>query len=384
MSLVPSRTVVLALVPTLAALAGCSRPPPSPTAPRAVRVATVAPRELGSASRYAGSLEPWERIDLAFGVPGKVRAVAEVEEDGRTRPIQEGDTVRKGQVLATLDDDDLRVQARAAAAAVQSAEAQEKAAATAYAQAKVEVERARSLHAGGTIPKAELDRAEAAFAAAGSGLDGARGQRLGRAEQLALARSTVADTRLVSTIDGVLARRLVDAGESVGPGTPAFTVIDDARMRVVFGVPGTQVASMKLGRKVPVRVDGLGGEAVVGTIAKVLPVADPQLRSFSVEVVIPNDGGLLRSGMVASVAVGAEAGAPVSLVPLEAIVRPPGGDGFAAWVVGAGDAVTLRTLEVGDLHGNDVVVVSGLATGDRVVTQGAQLLREGEPVAVLP
>lgn len=383
--MIPRASRSLALAPlALAALAGCSSPPPPPSTPRAVRVVTLSPRELSSKSRHAGSLEPWERIELSFGVPGKVLSLAEVDEGGRRRPIQEGDPVRRGQLLATLDDGDFRSQARAAAAGVQSADAQEQAAANALAQARSEVERARSLFASATIAKAELDRAEAAFAAAGSSLAAAKGQRLGRSEQLALARSTVEDARLVSPIDGVLARRLVDVGESVSPALAAFTVIDTFRLRVLFGVSGPQVGAMTIGRKLPVRIEGLPGEALVGTISKVLPVADPQLRSFSVEVVIPNSENLLRAGMVGSVAVGGEPGAAVSLVPLEAIVRAPGTDGFATWVVPPGNAVTLRPVEVGDLHGNEVIVTTGLAAGERVVTQGAQLLREGELVEVIP
>lgn len=385
-------------------LAGCARhaePPP----PRAVHVVTVIPRGAEALSRYSGSLAPWEQIELSFAVPGRVRSVATIDEAGKERSLQEGDPVRRGDVLAALDDADFRRKARAASATMQSAAAQLGAAETSLAQATTEVERARRLRATDTIPQAELERAEATFTRARSNVDVARAQQLAAAEQNALARSAVADARIVSPIDGVLARRLVDVGEAVAPGMAAFTVIDVTRLRVVFAVPGHQVAAMTLGRKLPVRVEGLLGEAIIGTVSKVLPVADAVLHSFAVEVTIPNPDDALRPGMVASIATGADAsggtsggtgsgmgsgtGAPETLlVPIEAVVRAsssPAGTagGFAVWVVPAGrKAVTQRPVELGDLHGNDVSVRAGLLPGEIVVSRGAQLLREGELVEV--
>jgi membrane fusion protein (multidrug efflux system) len=101
------------------------------------------------------------------------------------------------------------------------AKAQEQAAESAQAQATIEVERARALFASGTIPKAELDRAESGLAAARAAREGAVGVRLARADQHALARAGLEDARLLSPIDGVLARRFVDVGETVSPSAPS-------------------------------------------------------------------------------------------------------------------------------------------------------------------
>jgi RND family efflux transporter MFP subunit len=382
------RTAVLFFSPVVVGLASCGAPQKAPP-PRAVGVSVVELRDAGDRSRYTGSLAPWEQIDLGFAVPGKVQSIGEVKVDGRSRPLQEGDPVKRGELLATLDDGDFRMKSRAAAANVQSVVAQLDAAESALRQATLEVERARKLRSTGSLPAAELDRAESAFAAARSNVEMARAQRLSASEQSALARSTLGDTRIESPIDGIIARRLIDVGESVAPGMAAFTVIDVSRLRVLFGVPGHQLAQMKLGRKLPVHVEGLMGEAAVGTISKVLPMADPLLRSFSVEVTIANPDNTLRPGMVASIAAVGDDAAPTLIVPLEAITRSAQSTagavgGFSVWVIPAGaSAVAQRPVELGDLFGNSVAVTRGLAAGEVVVVKGAQLLREGELVEAM-
>ena len=380
---------MLGLLVLVGQLGACARAP-APLPPRAVEVIEVRPRDAGALSRFTGSLAPWEQVDLSFAVPGKVRTVLEVNDEARKRPLQEGDPVKRNEVLATLDDSDYRLKARATAASLQSAAAQVNAAESSLAQATTELERARKLRAAGAVAAAELERAEAATAAATAHVDVARAQRLAASEQHALARSAVDDARVVSPIDGVVARRSVDVGESVGPGVAAFTVIDVSRLRVVFGVPAHRVGEMTLGRKLPIYIEGVTGDALAGTITKVQPVADPVMRSFSVEVSIANGDGALRPGMVACIAANPEDGASALLIPLEAVVRsaasPAGAArGFAVWVLAPQSTqVTQRDVELGDLSGNEVRVHQGLASGDRVVVRGAQLLREGESVRVMP
>lgn len=369
----------------LLTLTACQAPPVVPAAHRAVRTVGVERRTVGASTRYSGSIEPRERIDLAFKIASKIRTVAEVGEGDARRPIQEGDRVQRGQVLAGLDDDDFRLQARAAAAGVATADAQVQGGQQAVAHAAAELERAKALRAGGSMAQADLERAEAAWRAARANLEAARGQRQGRAEQHALAKSAVSDAVLTSPIDGLVARRMVEVGSSVAPGLVAFTLIDTSTMRAVFGVPDLRIQALHLGDRVPVQVEALPGRILAGTISKIHPVADPVLRSFAVDVTIANPDDELRSGMVASAAFDAGALADAMLAPLAAIVRPPGGTGFAVWVLDAKTRrVALRPVELGDLSGNDVLIAAGLQPGEQVVTDGAPFLHEGQAVEVTP
>ncbi len=374
---------ILSLFASLGFASACSQPAPVPPAPRAVRVVTIAPRALEHARSFAGTLEPRERIELRFAVPGTVRALGEVEEGGRRRPLQEGDRVARGQLLAGLDEAELRLQVGVASSGVASAKAQEQATQSALGQATIEVERARTLFASGAIAKAELDRAESGLAGARAAREGATSARLARTDQHALARAGLEDARLLSPIDGLLARRFVDVGEAVSPGLAAFTVIETAQLHASFGVPAPLVASMTLGRRLPVRVSAAPAGALVGVVSKVMPEADPQLRSFTVEVTIANEDGALRPGMVASISVDDALTQTLRAVPLQAVVRGVEPGSFAVWVVEEG-AVERRAVTLGELTGNEIVVQGGLADGERVVTQGAALVRAGERVEVLP
>ncbi len=375
----------LASLSTLAAAVGCADPAPPAPPPRAVRVVEVTAAPLAQPRRYSGSLLPHAQVELSFRVAGQVEGVAQVASEGRARPLQEGDAVRRGDVLATLDPRDLRHHATAASAALATARAELAAAEAALGHAQTEVSRARKLLATRAIPAADADRAEAAFDAARGRVAAARSQRDARAEQAAAARRVVEDARLISPIDGVVARQALDVGEIVAPGRAVFTIIDDRQMRLTFAVPDTRLAALRLGEQVPVRVEALGARALQGAITKIDPVADPTLRTFAAEVTLANEDRALRAGMVASVELRGDAAAPVLRVPLSSVLRSPDGDALQVWVVGAdGGTVTRRVVEVADLVGDDVVVEGGLTAGERVVVDGAALLHEGAVVAVRP
>ena len=232
------------------------------------------------------------------------------------------------------------------------------------------------------MPGVELERAETLAKAARSRTDALRAQKGSRGEQAAIARRAASDARLLCPIEGVIARRMVDAGESVGPSTIAFTVIDTSEMKLVFGVPDTRIGDVHPNDLVPVHAEARGAAPLAGRVVAIQPVADPTLRTFAVEVAVDNAGGELRAGMVASASLGTDGGPPALLVPLRSIVRRLNGK-LGVFRV-EGDVGRDVAVELGDLVGNDVVVRAGLATGDRIVTDGAPLLKDGERVEVLP
>lgn len=379
-------------------VAACGKPPPAAAPPRAVRVTTVTLRPVAQSARYSGVLESRAQLDLAFRVPGRVESVGQVRLSGAmgpstalgangpgvmTRALQEGDVVKAGDVLATLDLDDLRSSRSAAAAGAASTAAQVQSARTALAQAERELTRARKLFANADLAQADLDRAEAAFAAAGSSLASIEAQHQSRRDQLALSQSTLSDATLRSPIDGVIARKAVDPGELVPPNVPVFSVVDLAELRVVFGVPDTRVNLVKLGEPVTVVVEALPGRRLVATVSKVAPTADPALRTYAVELTLPGTSGL-RPGMTATALLGDEGRQDAPVLPLSAVVRHPAGPGYVVFGLKDDSTVELIPIEVADLLENDVVVGSGLEAGRRVVVAGAQFLRDGEAVGVVP
>jgi multidrug efflux system membrane fusion protein len=369
-----SRALLAVAIAGLALAASCAeKPRPAPIV-RPVRVRPVEVAPPGSGTRYTANVEPLIRVDLAFkrgGYIGEVLTVA--GEGGKPRLVQDGDTVRKGQVLCRIREDDYRVKVAQAHAALVQAEA-------ALDQARQDLDRAKPLADEKAIPQTLFD--------------GARNKYEGTKGAVDLYRATVReaelaldDTALRAPIDATVMKRLVEVGSLVGPGVGGFVLADVTSVKVVFGIPDAALAAFPMGARVPATVAAVGA-AVEGRVTRVSPYADPRTRLFDIEVTIDNADGRLKPGMIASVSAPAGSGEGVPTVPLEAVRRPAGAtEGYAVVVVeGVGSPATARVrgVRIGDVRGSRVMVTDGLKAGDRVVVSGAALVADGETVAIVP
>jgi RND family efflux transporter MFP subunit len=323
--------------------------------------------------RYSAVVEPVSRVDLAFRVGGYVTSLARV--GGRL--IQEGDPVASGAILASVRAEDFEARVSQARAAVAEAEAARVAASSALA-------RAEALYGARSLTKPELEQARATLASIDARLAGARA--VVREAEL-----THGDVELRSPISGTVLRRAIEVGSLVVPGTPAFTVADASAVRVIIGVPDTVLRRFQMGAIERVTSDAAPGRRFEGRITKVSPSADQRSRLFDVELTVPNADGALRPGMVATLDA-AEPGDGTSTeaitVPLTAVVRAPGGGvAYAVFVVeqDQGEAVArVRAVHLGDLVGNRIAVLGGLAAGERVIVRGATIVTDGERVNPAP
>jgi RND family efflux transporter MFP subunit len=358
------------------ALAACQRDDAELAAPTAVKLAAVRHGGMPAGTHYSAQIIPATTIQLAFKVGGYVDAIAKQPGiDGRPRTMQEGDAVREGTVLATLRKSDFQHQLAAARAG------RAQAAALAH-QARVEWGRTRTLADHDAIAGAEVDSTRTQLDTAVAALSGAQA----RYEQ---AKTALVDATLASPIDGVVLARHVEQGELVAPGAVAFVVADVSSVKAQFGVPDTMVAKIALGMAESVTTDAYPDESFAGTITLIAPSADPHSRVFEVDVTIPNPEGRLKTGSVASLALGATGGHDALLVPISAIVRSPTHpDKLAVFVIdeqpGGRPRARAREVELDDYLGRDVPVKAGLRDGERIIVQGAKLVADGEPVEVLP
>jgi len=342
--------------------------------PVPVRVKGVEKRVESATTRYSGAILPATQVDLAFRVGGYVQQILQIKDGTATRNVQEGDAVKKGTLLASIRPSDFQQKAAGANAAVAEAVAAEK-------QARIEFERSKMLFADANISKAELDNSTAKLETAVARVAAARAQ----AGEAALA---VDDTRLVSPIDGVLLKRSVEVGTLVSPGTITFVVADTSSVKVVFGAPDVLAEKLQLGGKVSVNVQTKPGD-LQATVTRIAPSADPKARVFDIEARLPNADGTLKVGMIASLSVPESALSETSIMlPLTAVVRSPrDARGFATYVVDGPDekaTVHLRDVKLGNVFGNEVLAVHGLASGDRVVVQGATIVTDGTAVRIVP
>jgi multidrug efflux system membrane fusion protein len=310
-------------------------------------------------TRYSGAIKADESVDLAFRVSGIVDAITQVRgADGRLRAIQDGDPVRKGQVLARLRQTEHRDQVADADAALRQAEA--------------DYERVSQLYENRSTSKAEYDAAYARYTASQA-----------RRSQAAVA---LGDATLRAPIDGVILRRSVEIGSLAGPSSAAISLADTRAVKVVFGVPDVVVARLELGQPVPIEAEALPGAVLEGRITRISPSADPDSRVFEVEAALPNPHSRLKVGMLATLGLGREAEGPAPFVPLAAVVRPAGDTAsYAVYVVAdsSGPRARLRPVRLGGVSGNLIAVREGLRAGERVVVRGATIVTDGQAVQIL-
>lgn len=335
-----------------------------------VRVQAVARTAAGSGVRYSASVEPRTRVDLAFKAGGYIQQLAEV--GGRT--IQDGDRVTRGMVLARIRVADYEEKVKEARSQLAEAEA-------AYAQAKAAHDRATQLLEARSLTRPDYEQAQAAYDTVQAKLAGARAL-------VQEAENARADASLTSPIDGVVLKRLVEVGSLVGPGVGGFVLADVSSVKVVFGAPDTMLKALRVGADQPVTTDAMPDRSFTGRITKIAPAADPRGRVFDVEITVPNADGALRVGMVAAVQIGdknAAAATPALVVPLSAIVRAKGRDGYAVFVVegkGAESVARQREVTLGGMVGNQIAVTGGVQAGERVIVDAA-LLTDGERVSLI-
>lgn len=392
-----------------------------------VKVKAVETHTGTSSVRYSASIRPSSQVEISFKVGGYVEAIK--QESGRH--IQAGDVVGKGAVLAQLRQSDYvakvneaksqtgearsslatsSAQLKEAATAVETSRAQLKDSEASLERAKLDFERAEALFATQSITKPDYDAAKERFEVSKAKFEAAKAQ-LAVAEakvntaryQIGVAESRVrtteatvytasiplGDAQLRAPLSAVVIERKVEVGQLVSTGTPAFVLADLSSVKAAFGVPDLALQNFKLGDTLMMTTDAVPGREFTGHISRISPAADQSSRVFDVEVTIPNQEGLLKPGMVASMVVNEPgAKAELAVVPLTAVTRSTTDpNAYAVLVIeeAAGRRVArLRTVTLGESYGNSVAVNSGVKPGEIVVTTGVTQVADGEEVRVMP
>jgi RND family efflux transporter MFP subunit len=366
--------LALALLSIVGVLGGCNHKSqmPSQTA-RAVRLANVAaPQTTGEVLRYSASVLPFAQVDLMFRSSGYVTSVTQVQgADGRTRDIGTGDFVEQNLMLAHIRREDLQNQVAQAQAQLDQATAQ-------HTKADQDFQRAKALYSTQSLTKPDYDQAQEAFNATQAAMDNGKATLL--QTQLLLG-----DADLKAPFSGYILSRNIDFGSLVSPSTSAFTIADIGRVKVTFGAPDYVLGQVRSGQELTIRTEN-DATALKGRVTSISPSADSRNRIFAIEVTVNNRDRHLKPGMIASIGLGEVPHASIA-IPLSAIVPfPSETEQFAVMVAQerAGTLVAhLRKVQLGATHDNSVSVV-GVQPGERVVSVGAQLLKDGDRIQVIP
>jgi RND family efflux transporter MFP subunit len=410
-------------------LPGCSKETVKQKPAKPVQVKAVETHSSLSDLRYSASIKPAAQVEVAFKVSGYIDDIArEKDPAGQWRYIQAGDVVHKGATLARARQSDYAArvneaksqvgearsaldansaQLHEAIAAVEMARAEVTDVKAYFEKTKLDYDRARALFETQSITKPEYDAARAQYEIAAAKLEVAQGQLKAAEAKVATAQAQIStaesriktaeaatvsasiplqDTQLKAPMSAVVIERRIEMGTLVGQGTAAFVLADLTFVKAVFGVPDTSLKSLKLGDTLTLTSDATLGTEFTGHISRISPSADQNSRSFEIEVTIPNEQGLLKPGMIASLntSEGTAADVPSLIVPLTAITHAPENpESFAVMVMEQREGKTfaqLRPVTLGESVGNAIVIKSGVTTGELVVTTGVSQIVDGEQV----
>jgi multidrug efflux system membrane fusion protein len=354
-----------------------------------VRAGTVDQISPEASERYSATISPVENIDLAFKSAGLIDHIYEIRgADGRTRDVQAGDLVTKGTELAMVRTVDYEQRVQQAQAQVAQAEAQLAQAQANLREAEIEYARAKTLFESASLVKPQYDQAKGRYESAQASVAGAQAAIANARTVVDQGKLSLGDTSLHAPFTGWITARNVETGSLVGNSTVGFSMMDTHLVKAVFAVPDVSLKSVRLGQRQNVVLDAVP-HPLQGVVTSISPQADPKGRVFLVEVTIDNPKEEVRPGMIGALVLGAVKDAsPRLVVPLGAIVHSPTRpEGFAVFRIRARDGKTFaeaQDIQIGNTYGNSIEVTVGVAAGERIVSLGGSLLRNGQEVRLLP
>jgi multidrug efflux pump subunit AcrA (membrane-fusion protein) len=390
-----------AVVIFLAAVLGaCSSRPTGIQAPAAVPVKVGRPHRIQAPATVpvSGSVvSPENPSNAAFLVSGKVIQVGP----------REGDFVKRGQVLATIDPTDFSLAVSAAVAQTAAAKAvMEKVdspvrpemleqARVAFERAQDEYRRMKQVYDSKSLPPNDFQKFKAAYEAARQQYDQARagGQKEDRAQVQAafdqaaaaekIARKHLADATLTAPLDGFVASRSIELGDMASVGRPVFQIVQMDPVEINVGVPETDIHLVRTGQPAAVQVPALPGAAFQGVVRVINVSADPSTRTYMVRIAVPNPRHELRLGMIAEAQIRGDRQLDVMTLAGDAIVHDPQGATIVFVYFPDQGRVYSRSVEVGTVYGTEVEIKKGLSGTELLVLAGQNKLRDGSAVAAV-
>jgi RND family efflux transporter MFP subunit len=340
---------------TAAAVAGCKGEASvkQEEVVRPVKVATVAPASQDRTLTYSGVVRPRIESNIGFRIGGKI-----VE-----RAVNVGDRVKVGQVIARLDDTDLKLAEHSAKAAVASAR-------TRRDVTHDNLERAKPLLAKQFISQASYDIRRNELDSAVSALDSAEAQLRQAANATSYATLKADKAGIVTTVMG-------EPGQVVNAGQTVIALAEAGEVEIAIGVPEQDAGRIAVGQRADISLWAGPGASAEGRIREIAGQADAASRTYGVRVAVGNPPQSMRLGMTATVAmrIDGRQGAAL-LVPLTALTEADGA--HVVFVVDVDKKTVRRTpVTVAGTADEGVRVAGGLKAGDVVVTAGVQFLRDG-------
>ncbi len=363
-SIVPA-TVLLSMT-----LVGCSESKPAAPAQmekvHGVALMQVQKATVPDAVEATGTVRAAVSAQLASQVMGTITRVN----------VQEGDRVRRGEVLVSIDEAQQQAAFTSAKAGLQASQESIAAADADYALADATMKRYQMLHDKKSVSPQEYDEVKTRLAAARARRDAAHAGAAQAEAGVSQAGTAMGFTKVRAPFDGLVTSKLAEPGAMAAPGVPLLVVEDPNHFRLEVQVDESKMGAVKLGETVPVVIDALGDLAIQGKVTQVVPAADPASRTFTVKIDLPTNPQV-RSGLFGRAQFPRGQREAVE-IPKTAVLNR--GQLQAVYVVGADQLARLRYVTLGAASADQVEVLSGLQNGDRIVAQPGDRELSGKQV----
>ncbi len=379
--------LILGVVAGIAGIAAKNRGPK----PTEVQVAKVGREDLQAKVSANGKVQAQKKVDISATIAGQITDIA----------VEEGDSVRRGQLLAQIDPVSTRAQVRGSEASIDALRRDVDAARASLEQARADFRRAEGNFKAGIVPAADMERTRTAVATAQATLQAAERRVAQATAGLEGSRDLLAKTTIRAPMDGVVTARRVEEGEVAvigiqnSPGTVLFQISDMSVVETELEVDETSIPNVELGQEARVRLDAYPNKTFRGTVTEVasspILTGANQAIKFEVKVRLDDPPKGIKPGLSARADILTGFRGNALVVPLQALVvreieRKPGEkvdpnaprDQEGVYLMENGKA-RFQKIETGMIGELSIEVLSGLKGGETLITGPFKALRELEP-----
>ncbi len=333
-----------------------------------VEVSSVQIGKVIQSVKYRGDIAAEIEVKVFSKIPDRIEKYF----------VDEGDTVRKGDLIAQIVATTIEQGVKQTEAMLVAARAQE-------SNLAVEFERAQRLYQEDALSKQQFETIKTQY-------ESVRAQVVQAEAALASAKSHFSDATVTAPISGIIGKRYYENGDMANPAVPLVMIVKTERVKIKFNLTEQDLGKLAVGQTARIHVKAFPDQVFEGKVQKISPILDPSTRMAEVEVLVDNEKGVLKPGMYAEVEVITGIIDNVIVVPRFAVIentsleKVDGVDqvikNYYVFVV-ENDVAYQKKLDVTYVNHNWLAVKSGISVGDKLVVTGQNNLREGFPVLVI-